>query len=417
MIYASSVNSADVLPTTVRSLSHTTRSTGSTAVQSNGRPRAPVYLFSRSNQAQVTPSGNPRRILRAQGANPVGGAIPRNASIVSATSSSSSTSSDESLSALAQLSRDANSTLGQFQAHGFPQRVRNAQQNAGRPRQSTSGASDIMRRLNVHDRQVEATSGTSDPMYFMSDHDVEDDDETTHSSDSDDEDMDDRDFMEMLASSARGQSAAVARRSQQISNFNQVSARNGARDLLRWYRESQNIPEPTTAVTPPPQIRSSSESSADIGVNQFTNTPMYSNFRYKTVCSLKCRQCSQSLCDRGMKAILLADTKVELYSTDAPPLSFVQLVFEDYMTDNCRCRIQDMACLGCGGVVGYHVTQPCESCLDSCNNGHFWMFQVEGVECKERQDASGSKPLLWAFLAPAELDRASMHSRMELLAR
>ncbi|TPX32733.1 hypothetical protein SmJEL517_g04231 [Synchytrium microbalum] len=23
---------------------------------------------------------------------------------------------------------------------------------------------------------------------------------------------------------------------------------------------------------------------------------------------------------------------------------------------------------------GYHVTQPCSSCLTACNNGHFWMF-------------------------------------------
>ncbi|KAI8584851.1 protein FAM72, partial [Geranomyces variabilis] len=63
--------------------------------------------------------------------------------------------------------------------------------------------------------------------------------------------------------------------------------------------------------------------------------------------------------------------QVELYSTDSPP-SKVQLVEHDYMTRNCRCRIRDVACLGCGNVIGYHVTQPCATCLSSCNNGHFW---------------------------------------------
>eukprot|EP00158_Paraphelidium_tribonemae_P004861 Partr_v1_DN27012_c0_g1_i1_m28906 putative family with sequence similarity 72, member len=131
----------------------------------------------------------------------------------------------------------------------------------------------------------------------------------------------------------------------------------------------------------------------------------HSHFRYKIVCRLNCRFCTKLLCSRGMKAILLADTKVELYSTDTPP-SGVALVNGDYMTENCRCKIHDVACLGCGNVVGYHVTQPCDTCLDSCNNGHFWMFQMEGVVSSERSDPSAaSKPLLWAFLPAAERDR------------
>ena len=63
---------------------------------------------------------------------------------------------------------------------------------------------------------------------------------------------------------------------------------------------------------------------------------------------------------------------MELFSTDSPPFG-VQLVFDDYRTRNCHCRIRDVACLGCGNVIGYHVTQPCEPCMDACNNGHFWM--------------------------------------------
>lgn len=142
---------------------------------------------------------------------------------------------------------------------------------------------------------------------------------------------------------------------------------------------------------------------------------MYSHFRYKVVCRLNCRYCERRLCNRAMKAILLADTKVELYSTDLPPLDDVELVNKDYMTENCKCRIHDIACLSwyaqftlfpqrltfSGNIVGYHVTQPCDRCLDSCNNGHFWMFQTEGVTGHDRVDSTGLKPLLWAALPPS----------------
>ena len=48
---------------------------------------------------------------------------------------------------------------------------------------------------------------------------------------------------------------------------------------------------------------------------------------------------------------------MQLFSTDSIP-NGVQLVNDDYMTKNCHCKIKDIACLGCGNVVGYHVTQP-----------------------------------------------------------
>ncbi|KAH6581039.1 hypothetical protein BASA60_002628 [Batrachochytrium salamandrivorans] len=79
---------------------------------------------------------------------------------------------------------------------------------------------------------------------------------------------------------------------------------------------------------------------------------IHPQFRSKTVCMLNCRHCSTVICNRGMKAILLGDTRVELFSTDVPPFR-VQLVDKDYMTRNCRCRIRDVACLGCGNVIGY----------------------------------------------------------------
>lgn len=107
--------------------------------------------------------------------------------------------------------------------------------------------------------------------------------------------------------------------------------------------------------------------------------------RNKVVYALNCRYCQSHVCNRSMRAILLADTKVELYSTDIPPSRTVGLVDGDRQTQGCRCRIRDTACKHCGCVLGYHVSQPCERCLDARNNGHFWMFYAEGVECAERK--------------------------------
>ncbi|KAI8926085.1 FAM72 protein-domain-containing protein, partial [Entophlyctis helioformis] len=121
----------------------------------------------------------------------------------------------------------------------------------------------------------------------------------------------------------------------------------------------------------------------------YSSASIHPSFRSKSVCQLECRFCGQGICKRGMKAILLADTRVELYSTDIVPPGRVQLVADDYMTRNCHCRIRDVACLGCGNVVGYHVTQPCEICMGACNNGHFWMFHSDTVEANDRMDQTG----------------------------
>ncbi|KAJ3084269.1 Protein fam72a [Rhizoclosmatium hyalinum] len=133
-------------------------------------------------------------------------------------------------------------------------------------------------------------------------------------------------------------------------------------------------------------------------------------FRGKVVCNLSCGDCGVLVCKRGMKAILLADTTVELFSTDSPPIG-VQMVNDDYETRNCHCRIRDVACLNCGNLVGYHVTQPCTDCLGSCNNGHFWMFHMDQVISEDRMDGSGGKVLLWAHL-PRESDEVRNEMRV-----
>ncbi|KAF9101434.1 Protein fam72a [Mortierella sp. AM989] len=109
----------------------------------------------------------------------------------------------------------------------------------------------------------------------------------------------------------------------------------------------------------------------------------HSGTQAKIVCRMDCKYCSAVVCLRGMKAMLLADTSVELYSTDCSPGS-VQLIEKDYTTSNCKCKIRDVACRVCGNIIGYHITQPCQQCLKAPNNGHFWMFHTEGVVGHER---------------------------------
>ncbi|KAH0507276.1 Protein FAM72A [Microtus ochrogaster] len=99
-------------------------------------------------------------------------------------------------------------------------------------------------------------------------------------------------------------------------------------------------------------------------------------FKDRCVSILCCKFCKQVLSSRGMKAVLLANTDIDLYSTDIPP------------TD--------------GNIVGYHVIVPCSSCLLSCNNGHFWMFHSQAVYGVNRLDSTGVNFLLWGNLPETE---------------
>ncbi|KAI9486658.1 MAG: protein FAM72, partial [Benjaminiella poitrasii] len=113
----------------------------------------------------------------------------------------------------------------------------------------------------------------------------------------------------------------------------------------------------------------------------------------KHVYKLLCKHCKAIVCVRGMKAFLLADSSVELYSTDRP-FSNICVVGDDYMMHTCHCRVQDVACLECGNVIGYHIVAPCTLCLGSSNNGHLWMFCAEQCEPVERYDTN-QKAMHW----------------------
>ncbi|KAG2174500.1 hypothetical protein INT44_006763 [Umbelopsis vinacea] len=102
--------------------------------------------------------------------------------------------------------------------------------------------------------------------------------------------------------------------------------RSGRAPNTQYVIQQQSAPRPTLHQQPPRDF-----------ANAYPMKPVY---------QLSCKHCSNVICARGMKAILLADTRIELYSTDTPPSGSIQLMDKDYLTRTCRCRIRDIACLG-----------------------------------------------------------------------
>ncbi|KAJ8327423.1 hypothetical protein QVD99_008037 [Batrachochytrium dendrobatidis] len=182
---------------------------------------------------------------------------------------------------------------------------------------------------------------------------------------------------------------------------------------LRMHLQAYASGNPTAATT---AALFNLRNSGSAYMDAHTTQSMRPHFRSKVVCILNCLHCSSQVCKRGMKAILLADTNIELFSTDAPPFG-VQLVYDDYLTRNCQCRIRDVACLGCGNVIGYHVTQPCGPCMDACNNGHFWMFHVTEVNSHERPSGQGSMSLVWSQIPKADKDQVQLSPYLTVIAR
>lgn len=126
------------------------------------------------------------------------------------------------------------------------------------------------------------------------------------------------------------------------------------------------------------------------------------SFKDRRVSILCCKFCKQVLSYRGMKAVLLGDTEIDLFSTDIPPTNAVDFIGRCYFTEICKCKLKDIACLKCGNIVGYHVIVPCCSCLLSCNNGHFWIFHSQAVYGINRLDSTGVNFLLWGNLPEIE---------------
>ncbi|BFZ10571.1 hypothetical protein BsWGS_13610 [Bradybaena similaris] len=138
-------------------------------------------------------------------------------------------------------------------------------------------------------------------------------------------------------------------------------------------------------------------------------TDLHPGFGKKVVYILDCKVCGETVCRRGMLAILVADGKTELFSTDKYDRSSVGVVPEVFSAKGCRCKIQSLACMCCGGVIGYHVVLPCMKCLSSVNNGHHCMFHSSLVSYCYRLDEAGGGFLLWKQLkSPKDDDLLSV---------
>ncbi|KAG0236933.1 Protein fam72a [Actinomortierella wolfii] len=101
----------------------------------------------------------------------------------------------------------------------------------------------------------------------------------------------------------------------------------------------------------------------------------------KEVVRMACRFCEVLLCERGMKAQLLADQTIGLFSTDDEPITFLESQF--FMD------------------IGN------SDCLSAENNGHLWLFHPEYIHCSPRFDPVFARPLRWQDLPPPDQDDAS----------
>lgn len=108
---------------------------------------------------------------------------------------------------------------------------------------------------------------------------------------------------------------------------------------------------------------------------------------------LRCRVCDQVLCRRGMDVVLLADSTTHLFSTDFLTAGVVSSG-QPRRFEMCECRVVDLLCVSCVGStrpnsrtsarrmsspVGYHVIEPCASCLEDSHNSHYVLFHSNAV--------------------------------------
>lgn len=139
-------------------------------------------------------------------------------------------------------------------------------------------------------------------------------------------------------------------------------------------------------------------------------SPQYSS---EPVHSLECTQCGSTVCRRGMSAVLLANSDVQLFSTDCPEIREVATTANLFQAENCECWLVNMACVQCGNCLGYNVRWPCRDCLSSSNNGHLWMFYVNSITSYERLDHKGEEVLSWGNLNADEIEYEQLLSSQE----
>lgn len=168
-------------------------------------------------------------------------------------------------------------------------------------------------------------------------------------------------------------------------------------ELTHPYSETVERAEAGGWITPPfSSTAQISNSSLSVSGTPYQSRPRGTVDR-KEVVRMACNFCKTIICERGMRAQLLADQSVALLSTDDDPQS-VSLIDQEYRPTNCLCKIKDTACLVCGNTIGYHITQPCEKCLSADNNGHLWLFHPEFVLSAPRWNFKLDRAVQWGEL-------------------
>ncbi|KAJ2779465.1 hypothetical protein GGI15_003868 [Coemansia interrupta] len=166
---------------------------------------------------------------------------------------------------------------------------------------------------------------------------------------------------------------------------------------------------------PPSSGSSSSESSESL--------PPPRAESFQAVWKLYCKHCSVLWSSRGMEAVVMARPAIRCFSTDLPPLGCdvisqpVAGAIHDTIVDSgcttcsslahharrfdlaptgpCDCHVQDIACLGCGNIVGYYIHRPCFRCLaqrlriKQRGFQHLWTFYQDNVRAVHRENERG----------------------------
>ncbi|KAJ2759186.1 Protein fam72a, partial [Coemansia nantahalensis] len=132
-----------------------------------------------------------------------------------------------------------------------------------------------------------------------------------------------------------------------------------------------------------------------------------------------------------MEAVVMARPAIRCYSTDLPPLgcdvvhqpvapALADMIlgagcttcsslthharrFDLAPSGPCDCHVQDIACLGCGNLVGYYIHRPCFRCLaqrlriKQRGFQHLWTFYQDNVAAVQRENELGD-PVGWEEL-------------------
>ncbi|KAJ1848867.1 Diphthamide biosynthesis protein 2, partial [Coemansia sp. RSA 2708] len=175
----------------------------------------------------------------------------------------------------------------------------------------------------------------------------------------------------------------------------------------------------------------SSSSSAASTASSASSTPSQRVESFQAVWKLHCKHCHVLWSSRGMEAIVMARPAIRCFSTDLPPLGCdivhqpVAPPIADMLVDSgchtcsslthharrfdlapsgpCDCHVQDIACLGCGNIVGYYIHRPCFRCLaqrlriKQRGFQHLWTFYQDNVVAVQRENEVG-EPVGWEEL-------------------